>query len=151
MYSPTPYSRSTPRLFQPPRRHGVLTQVAGMLRLKPAEAMWLGSSRIVASQDGIAWRLQFESGPAQGRSRPCVQLPVTVTNLDADALLRLLTEQSRLLAEHSLYLGVSPEGCIELTSMQWFDRPSELLNTLQRTMSEVGKLLEGLRGTGTGR
>ena len=150
MYSPTPHSRPMPRLFQPSRRHGVLTQFAGMLRLKPAQAMWLGSSRTVASQDGIAWRLQFETGPAQGRSRPCVQLPVSVTQLGTDALLRLLTEQHRLLAEHSLYLGVSPEGRIELTSMQWFDRPSELLNTLQRTMSEVGKLLEGLRGNDTG-
>lgn len=150
MYSPTPHSRPTPRVFQPPMRHGVLTRFAGMLRLKPAEAMWLGSSRTVASQDGIAWRLQFESGPAQGRSRACVLLPVCAAQLGTHALLRLLAEQPRLMAEHSLYLAVSPEGRLELTPTQWFDRPSELLNALQRTMSEVGKLLEGLRGDDTG-
>lgn len=137
-------NRPTARLFQRPPHRSVLTELAGMLDLRPAQAMMLGSSRVFPAASGMAWRLQFDDSPLRGRSRPCVVLPVAASDLAGAAVVRLLSAQAQLLSQYSLYVGVSPEGWIEFTTLQWYDRANELLSMLEQTLRTVSGLLHAL-------
>jgi hypothetical protein len=140
--------KPTARLLQRPSRCSVLTEFAGMLKMPPAQAMLLGTSHLFPAAGGMAWRLQFDGVPVKGRSRACVVLPLAAANLTGEAVVRLLSEQGRLFTEHSLCIGVSPEGWIQFTTVQWHDDAAQLLNTLDRTLMIVSDLLRSLNLSG---
>jgi hypothetical protein len=137
--------RPVARLLQPPPPPGVLAEMAGLLCLRPQQAMLIGSSRIFPAPGGVAWRLQFDDLPARARSKPCVLLPLHAEQLTGAAVARLLEAQQRLMAEQAVYAGVSPEGWLQLSTLHWYERARDLLETLQRTLREAGLLMAQLR------
>lgn len=100
-----------------PTQAALLDQLAGLLGLPPGDGARLAAPSLINGPVGLACRLHLQPGAAG--VRPELLLPLRADEFNGTALERLFTVQALLLGELGWYLGLSPEGMLSVTPMEW--------------------------------
>ena len=122
--------RPTARLLQPaPAGDELLNEVAVLLGLPGAQAQQLRCGSVNLDR-GYACRLMIDRETPPGGVRPCLQLPLSASDLGGLEVVRLLAMQAQLLAEGLWYLGISQDGKLQLTALQLFRVAQDIVQVI---------------------
>lgn len=106
-----------------------MARIALQLGLPAADSAGLVAPRLFTGPAGLACRLHLQRGDPTA-VRPEALLPVAAQELAGADMQRLLSVQALLLGELGWFLGTSPEGLLQLSSLAWIDDPVDAATAL---------------------
>lgn len=99
-----------------------MARLALQLGLPATDCSELVAPRLFTGPAGLACRLHLQPGEPPA-VKPEALLPIAAQELAGADVQRLLAAQSLVLAELGWFLGTSPEGLLQLSSLAWIDDP----------------------------
>lgn len=125
----------------------LLLPFAAALGIPAEQAEGLCHAQPFVSPSGLPCRVHVT--PEASAMRPEVLLPLTLNELDATELRRLLVAQAQVLSELGWYLGPSPEGLVMLAAVQWIQDPQQAAAALDLAQHVARRALSQLCGDDT--
>lgn len=106
-----------------------MARIALQLGLPAADSAGLIAPRLFTGPAGLACRMHLQRGDPTA-VRPEALLPVAAQELAGADVQRLLSVQALVLGELGWFLGTSPEGLLQLSSLAWIDDPVDAATAL---------------------
>jgi hypothetical protein len=106
-----------------------MARLALQLGLPAEDSADLIAPRLFTGPAGLACRLHLQPGDPTA-VKPEALLPIAAQELAGADVQRLLSVQSLVLGELGWYLGTSPEGLLQLSSLAWIDDPVDAATAL---------------------
>jgi hypothetical protein len=131
---PTPEARVPSAALEMPTaltagQEDFMARLALQLGLPVADCAELVAPRLFTGPAGLACRLHLQPGEPTA-VKPEALLPIAAQELAGADVQRLLSVQSLVLAELGWFLGTSPEGLLQLSSLAWIDDPVDAATAL---------------------
>ncbi|HEY9106119.1 MAG TPA: hypothetical protein VIN58_05535 [Roseateles sp.] len=111
------------------RQEDFLARLALQLGLPAEDCAELVAPRLFTGPAGLACRLHLQPGDPAA-VRPEALLPIAAQELAGADVQRLLSVQALVLGELGWFLGTSPEGLLQLSSLAWIDDPIDAATAL---------------------
>jgi hypothetical protein len=119
-----------------------LAHLAMLLGWPDPKADGLLSDSPFKGPSGLPCRLRMNEDTEAIAIRPEVMLPIAAIELFGSETAHLLTYQARLITDIGWFVGLSPEGLLQLSSIGWFEKPEQVALALDLGNALATALME---------